>query len=152
MLALCFMLLIAYYAENYAGIIDSSLNLTEEIDPEFDASKIVSCSQQLLETWKWEQKLLNQFWNVWRQEYLSGLREQSQATLKRPRSNTGRIPKVGEVVLVKENLPRGYWKVGRICELFLSQDKRIRSARITFGPNKFVNRVLSYLYPIECPD
>ena len=95
---------------------------------------------------------MNQFWNVWRHEYLSGLRERSQATLKGPRSNTGRIPKVGEVVLVKENLPRGYWKVGRICELFLSQDKRIRSARITFGPNKFVNRALSYLYPIECPD
>ena len=127
-------------------------DLTEEIDPEFDASKIVSSSQQLLEIWKRGQKLLNQFWNVWRQEYLSSLRERSQASLKGPRSNTDCIPKVGEVVLVKENLPRGYWKVGRICELFQSRDKRIRSARITFGPNKFVNRALSYLYPIECPD
>ena len=31
MLALCFMLLIAYYAENYAGIIDSSLVIEELI-------------------------------------------------------------------------------------------------------------------------
>ena len=55
-------------------------------------------------------------------------------------------------MLVKENLPRGSWKVGRICELFQSRDKRIRSARIAFGPNKFINRALSFLYPIECPD
>lgn len=55
-------------------------------------------------------------------------------------------------MLVKENLPRGYWRVGRICELFPSQDRRIRSARITFGPNKFINRAISSLYPIKCLD
>jgi len=127
-------------------------DLTEDIDPEFDVAGIISSSQQLLEIWKRGQKLLNQFWVIWRQEYLSNLRERSLTMLKGPRSSTNFTPKVGDVVLVKENLPRGYWKVGRICELFKSRDERIRSARITFGPNKFINRALSFLYPIECQD
>lgn len=44
--------------------------LTEEIDTEFDATGITSASQQLLKIWKHGQKLLNQFWIIWRQEYL----------------------------------------------------------------------------------
>ena len=106
----------------------------------------------MLEIWKCEQKLLNQFQIIWRQEYLSNLRERSWTLLKGPRSSTDFTPKVGNVVLVKENHSRGSWKVGHIFELFQSRDKRIRSARIAFGPNKFINRALSFLYPIECPD
>ena len=126
-------------------------DLTEEIDPEFNVSGIISSSQQLLEIWKHGQKLLNQFWIIWQQEYLSNLRERPRTLLKGPHSSTDFISKVGDVVLVKENFPRGSWKVGRICELFQSRDKRIRSARIAFGPIKFINRALSFLYPIECP-
>ena len=40
-------------------------DLTEEIDPEFNVSGIISSLQQLLEIWKHRQKLLNQFWIIW---------------------------------------------------------------------------------------
>ena len=80
------------------------LDLTEEIDPEFNVSRIISSSQQLLEIWKGGQKLLNQFRIIWRQAYLSNLRERSWTLLKGPCSSTDFTPKVRDVVLVKENL------------------------------------------------
>ena len=48
--------------------------------------------------------------------------------LKSPRSTATTIPRIGDVVLIREDLPRGRWKVGRICELIPSRDHKIRSA------------------------
>ena len=47
-------------------------DLTEEIDPEFDFTKR-SSARQLLQSWKCGQKHLNQFWKLWRNEYLLSL-------------------------------------------------------------------------------
>ena len=50
------------------------------------------------------------------------------------------------------NLPRGRWKTGQISELIKGADQKIRSAKVTVAPHKFLYRALSLLYPIECPD
>ena len=126
-------------------------NLTEEADPEFDFTRR-SSAKQLLQTWKCGQKHLNQFWKLWRSEYLLSLQERPQMGLKCPRSTVAASPRVGDVVLIKEELPRGRWKVGRICELIPSKDQRIRSAKITVAPCKVIKRALNHLYPIECPE
>ena len=47
-------------------------DLTEEIDPEFDFTKR-SSAKQLLQSWKCGQRHLNQFWKLWRNEYLLSL-------------------------------------------------------------------------------
>ena len=60
-------------------------NLTEETDPEFDFTRR-SSAKQLLQTWKCGQKHLNQFWKLWRSEYLLSLQERPQMGLKCPRS------------------------------------------------------------------
>jgi len=67
---------------------------------------------------------------MWRSEYLLSLREQTQSFLKGPCSTAVEMPEVGDIVLIKENLPRGKWKIGRITELIKSRDKKIRSANI----------------------
>ena len=125
--------------------------MTEEIDPEFDFTRR-SSAKQLLQTWKCGQKHLNQFWKLWRSEYLLSLQERPQMGLKCPRSTVAETPRVGDVVLIKEELPRGRWKVGRICELIPSRNQRIRSAKITVAPCKVIKRALNHLYPIECPE
>ena len=71
--------------------------------------------------------------------------------LKGPHSTASTEPKVGDIVLLTENLPRRRWKVGKICELIPSRDKIIRSAKVTVGQHKSFKRPLSLLYPIECP-
>ena len=63
-------------------------------------------------------------------------------------------PKIGDVVLIKESLPRGHWRVGRIVEVIKGRDQlqEIRSAKVMVAPNKYLNRAASMLYLIECPD
>lgn len=61
-------------------------------------------------------------------------------------------PKVGDVVLLKEKLPRGQWRVGRISELIRGRDQLVRSAKVRMPSKKLLTRALNMLYPIECPD
>ena len=58
---------------------------------------------------------------------------------------------VGDVVLIKEDLPRGKWKVGVIHELVRGKDHMIWLARVLISSNKCLHRALSLLYPTECP-
>ena len=127
-------------------------DLIDETDPDFSLSARVNSSQQLLEKWKCGQKRLNQFWSLWRNEYLLNLRERAQMRLKEPHGKVTGPPRVGDVVLIKDDLPRGRWKVGRVCELIRGKDWKVRSAKIIVGPRKYLHRALSLLYPIECPD
>jgi len=53
--------------------------------------------------------------------------------------------------LIKDNLPRGQWKIGRINKLIQSRDNVVRSAMVTLPSRGSVHRALKLLYPIECP-
>ncbi len=70
-------------------------------------SKSESSKEQLLKVWKKGQKLLNVFWSLWRDEYLLNLRERCQTKLKCGRIQSKYSPSVGDVVSIKDNLPRG---------------------------------------------
>jgi len=94
---------------------------------------------------------VKQFWQLWKNDYLLNLRERAQMYLKGPKKQAHNIPQVGDVVLIKENLPRGRWKVGVIHELIQGKDKLICSARVLVSPMCYLYRALSLLYPIECP-
>ena len=60
-------------------------------------------------------------------------------------------PSVGDVTLIKDDLPRGTWRMGRIKELVNSRDGEVRSAEIVLPNNKVIGRPLNLLFPIECP-
>ena len=60
-------------------------------------------------------------------------------------------PKINDVVLIKENLPRGNWRVGRVIEVIKGKDQQIRSAKVKVAPKKYLNRAVNMLYPIKCP-
>ena len=49
-------------------------------------------------------------------------------------------------------MSRGHWRVGRIIEVIKGRDQEIRSAKVMVAPNKYLNRAVSMLYPIECSD
>ena len=94
---------------------------------------------------------VNQFWERWRTEYLSELREchhhSSQGT------NSPSVSE-GDIVIVHDaDLPRGLWKLGCIKKLLIGRDGLARAAvvRVALRGKQSVElqRPLQLLYPLE---
>ena len=99
------------------GNIEKSSEQTQSTD---DPNK--SSADILLKTWKKGQRTVEQFWKYWRNYYLKSLRERTQLQHKKRRIGVNRKPSVGEVVTIKEEIPRGSWKIGTITNLRKSKD------------------------------
>ena len=52
-------------------------------------------------------------------------------------------------MLLKDNVPRGSWKLARIVELISSKDGKVRSARVMLPTKRILSRPLSLLCPLE---
>lgn len=127
----------------------SSLPDIDTSDPEFQSGK-KSSVDKLLQFWVKGQKLLQQFWHLWRTEYLAALREKNKILLKQSRKRYLDKPRVGDVVLIEDNsLPRGQWRAGKIIKLNYSSDNLVRSAQIKMSNNKIIDRSVKCLYPFE---
>ena len=75
----------------------------EEIDdPEYLLNNRNS-AQVLLEKWKKGQNHLEQFWKIWKSDYLLSLRERSQRFRQHPRVQSQKQPEVGDIVQIKED-------------------------------------------------
>ena len=116
---------------------------SQENADDTDYSPETTSSDRLVALWKKGLKHLDSFWRIWRDDYLLSMRERSQRKLKERRTQSPFNANVGDVVLVKDDLPRGMWRIGRIYELIESRDGHIRSAKVLLRP-------LCSLYPIEC--
>ena len=72
-------------------------------------------------------RALKYFWEQWRTEYLTSLRERTTNTNSRKVVSTIDI---GDVCLIEEQCPRISWKMGRIEELVRGKDGKVRAAVI----------------------
>ena len=61
------------------------------------------------------QRLLNQFTNQWRTEYLLSLRESSRVS-----RGSDNVIGVGDIVILKNDKSRAFWKLARVEELIKS--------------------------------
>ena len=87
--------------------------------------------------------LIQHFWNHWRQEYLTSLREFHRTT-----SNNESSVKVGDVVLVHDEGPQINWKLAVVEELLPGRDGYVHAINIrTKGGT--TNRPVARLYPLE---
>ena len=103
----------------------------------------------LLQIWKKRQVHLNNLWKIWRDEYLLSLRERFKNQIKTTNTLSKLYPKIGQIVHIKENLPRGAWKLGKIIKLIESEDGEIRAATLLLPTRSTVNRPINLLYPLE---
>lgn len=86
--------------------------------PEPDLGEI---PENRLSHWQRTQDFVQQLWKKWKTQYLSDLHNRTKWT--RQRNNV----RIGTMVVVKEdNLPPQKWRLGRITEIFPSQDGNIR--------------------------
>ena len=97
-------------------------------------------------------KLLSDFWNRWQTEYLLELRDSHRHVGK---TSDKESVSVGDVVLVHDTKPRGFWKLARVTELISGQDGHVRGAvlRVSSAGRKAhtLKRPLQRLYPLELP-
>ena len=122
--------------------------------PESDAgeNEYIPCESsgtKLLEMWKQGQKLLDKFWNTWREEYLLSLRERTQSQIQSKRIQSSHFPTAGDIVLVKDDIPRGCWKLAKVVSLVSSRDGEMRSAKVQLPSGRVIGRPFNLLYPLE---
>ena len=72
-----------------------------------------------------------------------------QSKLKGARVQSHVTPKIGQIVHLKEDLPRGAWRMGKITKLIKSQDKEIRATKVLLPTGNEVNGPINLLYPLE---
>uniref|UniRef100_A0A1I7W8B8 DUF5641 domain-containing protein n=1 Tax=Heterorhabditis bacteriophora TaxID=37862 RepID=A0A1I7W8B8_HETBA len=119
--------------------------LTED-DETYQTSQTSRCA--LLNLWKQSQLVANNFWHIWKNEYLNSLREYSRCDHNNPRSTAKCSPQIDDIVLLRDdNIPRAHWKLARICEL--PSTKEIRSATIQLANGKRLQRAINFLHPLE---
>ncbi|MCG7892044.1 MAG: hypothetical protein N0C80_17530, partial [Candidatus Thiodiazotropha endolucinida] len=107
-------------------------------DEDYNPDK--STASKLLQIWKKGQKLLSMFWKNWYDGYLLSLRERTQSQLKCGRIQSAAVPEVGYVVLVKEDMPRGCRKLGKVIHLVVSRDGHTRSAKVRLSSGRVIGR------------
>ncbi|CAJ0595287.1 unnamed protein product [Cylicocyclus nassatus] len=123
----------------------------EAQDPSFDPS-LIQTTTQAKQALEFVEIISEEFWERWRVEYLTALRDIQVKNRRQPRHAKLKELTVGEIVLVEqENLPRGSWCYGKVLELIKSNDELVRSVKILM-PNKHVwHRPLNKIYPLEIP-
>ena len=92
---------------------------------------------------KMQALILQRFWNRWRHEYLTSLREFHNTS----GTNKQSIKK-GEVVLVHDDTHRSTWKLAVIESLIEGGDGLVRAANIRTSTG-CTNRPITKLYPLE---
>uniref|UniRef100_A0AAF5PJS4 Integrase catalytic domain-containing protein n=1 Tax=Wuchereria bancrofti TaxID=6293 RepID=A0AAF5PJS4_WUCBA len=108
---------------------------------------------KLLKYWANTLKTLDVFWKLWREEYLTSLRERTQKELICPRFVEKRIPRENEIVLLSEpETPRGICKLARIIKINKGWDGRIRSATIQMSNGKQLDRSINKLCPMSAKE
>ena len=80
--------------------------------------------------------------------YQFSLRERTKTALKAGNNHIF-SPGVGDVVLVKEDIPRGCWRLGKVIRLVTSHDGCIRSAKSLLSSWHIIGRPLDLLFSIE---
>lgn len=58
-------------------------------------------------------------------------------------------PEIGETGYIKEELPQGKWKLGKLEQLIQSNDEEIRVAKVKMSNESLLKQPLNLLYPIE---
>ena len=103
--------------------------------------------QELSKREKHLNQFITYFWDVWRKEYLTMLREYQKLSRKEGDKNLA----VDDIVILYEkHQPRHLWKLGRVIELIRGSDNVVRGAKIRYGASgSTITRPLNLLYPLE---
>ena len=112
--------------------------------------EIISTYRSLTRRARQYRNLLSQLTEQWKREYLTSLREQSNAKHK----TNNRVISAGDIVLLKkDSTARCMWKLAEVQELIPGAGDKIRSAIVKVSSSDkrpiCLRRVVQHLIPIE---
>ena len=103
--------------------------------------------ENLVKRFRLRETLLNHFWKRWRKEYILQLRSAHYTDQKKSSEF-----KVNDIVLIHdEQLPRAFWKLGKVTETFLGRDGKVRACEVK-TTNFTLRRPIQLLYNLEIDD
>ncbi|CAB4032048.1 Hypothetical predicted protein, partial [Paramuricea clavata] len=112
--------------------------------------EIACTNKTLTKRAKYQNRILKNFTDQWKKEYLVSIREASRSETNRKESI-----EVGDVVILKDgNQPRTFWRLAKIETLIPSKDKIVRSVMVkVLGNDKkkpiLLRRPIQHLVPLE---
>uniref|UniRef100_A0A1I7XEJ1 DUF5641 domain-containing protein n=1 Tax=Heterorhabditis bacteriophora TaxID=37862 RepID=A0A1I7XEJ1_HETBA len=104
---------------------------------------------QAREALAFSEEIADKFWEKWKTEYLTTLRDTQKANYKQRRHGST-IPEIGDIILIKnELLPRGQRSIGKIVDTVKNADGPIRSGKVLTANGKILLRPIAKLFPLE---
>ena len=101
------------------------------------------------------QNVIQLFWNKFKQSYLNELREHHMHVAKRMKTCEENHLKVGDICIIKDDkmTPRSNWRSGKVEELIIGNDKKVRGAMLRTiskeGKRTVMHRPIQKLIPLE---
>lgn len=114
------------------------VNIDELYDPSFNVKEIITKRMIYCNS------VMKDLLNRWKKEYLVSLRERDRNLSKSVQS----IVKVGQVVLIHDDCPRQFWKMGYIVGLNVGGDGVVRSVNLKTSSGNLTRPIIK-LYPLE---
>ena len=131
------------------------LTIQDENDDDYlppEELKRLQRRHELLKAFKSSHQLIERYWTIWSQQYLTALREMHKLHMDNRRS-TAMAPAVGAVVLIADPIhPRNTWRMARITKLQRSADGAVREAHLTLPNRRIIRRPINILVPLEIDD
>ena len=97
---------------------------------EFQSSDVFS-----RKLWRRVQHLANEFWQRWKKEYLFLLNSRSK--WHKPKRNM-QINDI--VIIIDDSLPRCFWKLAKVCDVYPCKDGLVRKVKIQVGNPAWSNK------------
>ncbi|XP_063993399.1 uncharacterized protein LOC135171041 [Diachasmimorpha longicaudata] len=109
-----------------------------DINSDLPAPDFTETPNNRLSYWQHLEKIKQHFWNRWHKEYLSELNIRHKWTSGHHDINIGAM-----VLLRDDNLPPLKWRMGRVIEVYPSDDNIIRKVRVRTSTGKVLRNVRS---------
>ena len=90
-----------------------------------------------------QRDIIDHFWNRWRQDYLTSLREFHRVT-----GDNKRTINIGDIVHIHDDKPRNSWKLALVEELIEGNDGHVRAAIVKPKSGR-TSRPIVKLFPME---
>ena len=116
-------------------------NISGDVNiPRYTSNRKLVKRKKLIDT------MIGHFWNRWRKEYVTSLRDYQRIRKQKHSA----IIETGDVVIIYEDKqPRHLWKIGRVVRVIPGRDGQVRGAEVKVGKSgAVIRRPVNRLYPI----